>query len=61
MSTVDVETLRTIAEAAKRVVLSEPALRERTRRGDIEAVKFAGRVFLHESVVAQLAKQFPLK
>jgi len=46
--TVDPFQLLTVAEAAKRMPLSEPAIRSRIDRGEINCVRIGGHVFLSE-------------
>jgi len=53
--TIDIRTLRTIAEAAKALPYSEPALRARIDRHEIKVIKIGEHVFLREEdVVAAL-------
>jgi len=47
--TIDPTTLRSIAQAAKALPFSEPAIRNRIDRGEINTVKIAGRVYLDEA------------
>jgi hypothetical protein len=42
-------TLRTVAAAAKALPFSEPALRAKIDRGELQVVRIAGSVFLEES------------
>ena len=53
--TIDIRTLKTIAEAAKALPYSEPALRARIQREEIKAVKIGGHVYLEE---AELRRAF---
>ena len=46
--TVDPSQLLTVAEAAKRTLLSEPAIRSRVDRGEIACIRIGGHVFLSE-------------
>ena len=46
--TEDVSQLLTVAEAAKRTPLSEPAIRSRIDRGEIACVRIRGHVFISE-------------
>ena len=46
--TVDASERLTVAEAAKRTPLSEPAIRSRIDRGEINCVRIGGHVFLSE-------------
>ena len=45
---VDPSKLLTVAQAAKRLPLSEPALRSRIDRGEIKCLRLGGHVFLEE-------------
>jgi len=44
--TVDLSELLTVAQAAKRTPLSEPAIRSRIDRGEIACIRIGGHVFL---------------
>ena len=46
--TVEPSELLTVAEAAKRTPLSEPAIRSRIDRGEIACVRIGGHVFLDQ-------------
>ena len=50
---VDPSELLTIAQAAKRIPLSEPALRSRIDRGEIKCLRLGGHVFLEEKELEQ--------
>jgi len=45
---VDPSELLTVAQAAKRLPLSEPALRARIDRGEIKCLRLGGHVFIDE-------------
>jgi len=45
---VDPSALLTVAQAAKRTPLSEPALRARIDRGELKCLRLGGHVFLEE-------------
>lgn len=47
--TVDPATLRSIAQAAKALPYSEPAIRNRIARGELRTVKIADHHYLEES------------
>ncbi len=56
---VNLDKLLTIAQAAKRTPLSEPALRGRIEKGEIKAVKIGGHVFVTgEELRAKLGKLY---
>ncbi len=46
--TVDLSELLTVAQAAKLTPLSEPAIRSKIDRGEINCVRIGGQVFLSE-------------
>ena len=46
--TIDLSELLTVAQAAKRTPLSEPAIRSSIDRGEIACVRIGGHVFLAE-------------
>ena len=57
--TVNVSELLTIAEAAKRTPVSQPAIRSRIDRGEIACVRIGGHVFLSEDELrSKLGKLF---
>ena len=47
--TVDLSELLTVAQAAKRTPLSEPAIRSRIDRGEIACVRIGGHLFLDQN------------
>ena len=53
--TINPSTLRTIAQAAKALPFSEPAIRAKIDRHELQAVRIAGSVFLEE---AELRRAF---
>jgi hypothetical protein len=53
--TIDISALRSIAQAAKALPFSEPAIRNRIARGELRTVKIAGYVFIDE---AELRRAF---
>jgi len=57
--TVDPSELLSVAEAAKRTPLSEPAIRSRIDRGEIACVRIGGHVFLDQNELrTKLSKLF---
>jgi excisionase family DNA binding protein len=49
--TIDTSQLLTIAQAAKRTPYSEPAIRSRIDRGELQATRIGGRVFVTEAAL----------
>ena len=48
-TTIDISALRFIAQAAKALPFSEPAIRNQIARGELRTVKIAGEVFIDEA------------
>jgi len=49
LMTVDLSELLTVAQAAKRTPLSEPAIRSRIDRGEIACIRIGGHVFVDQN------------
>jgi len=47
--TVNPTTLRSISQAAKALPFSEPSLRNKIERGELNVVKICGNIYLEES------------
>ena len=59
--TVDPPELLTVAEAAKRTPLSEPAIRSKIDRGEIACIRIGGHVFVDQNELrTKLGKLFQL-
>jgi len=56
--TVDPTTLRSIAQAAKALPFSEPAIRNRIARGELRTVKIADHIYLDEAELRRVFGDF---